>query len=221
MSWTVLTPIAKSTGRPQVSAQIKVSKNDDAKIVIFFSQMLYEEMRNPVVAVVSEGAGDHTGCVLIVFLQADEATSEPTFAFAKGPGGSSRITIPMLTGAPHKATTGAGCSVLEKTADHLVLRLPLAAWEAEGRPAQRQLAAPTAPAPRPAPPVPLRGEDNRIGVVAYLHSKGHKVEPLRNGRVQIDGEVHAPMQVLSKINSHRKQADLPPVDLGALNFDAA
>lgn len=208
MSWTVLKPLSNSNARPLVSAQVKVLKNGTVKVIIYLSGTLYDEVGSPGTAQIMEGDGEFHGCVRMQF-------GEGPFAFTGFVHGGGRVQIPLVQGAPNRETRTQQCQIIEQSQDGLTLRLPLAAWDEEAAPRSGQRAL---PAPTPAPSAPVRADDNRVDAIAYLKGKGHRIDQLNGGRMQIDGEVYTPDRVLARLNAHRRVADLPALVLADLRF---
>lgn len=211
MSWTVLKPVAASAGRPMVSAQVRVSLKGKATIVLFIAGTMHEEMASPDAMDVAVGSGEDAGCLRL------EGSQGGAFRLASGIGGSRRVTLPLIEGVAAKQTVSAACAVLEPPANPngggLVVRLPLAEWEASiVKPDHAALKASAHGL------APVRGADNKVDALAYLQTKGHTVQTLAGGRLQIDGEVHTPPQVLAKVNVHRRKADLPELTLADLRI---
>lgn len=204
MSWNKLAPIAKSTGRPMTSASIVVNKDGTPKISLVIAGSLHDEYGERTKLDIMAGEGEHAGALLLEF---NEAGAFDIKGFGKGGG---RVFLPIPAGLPTKPTTNTACRLGERTADTLVVHLPVAQWDVEIA-ARSHRPIPAAPAPvvpkRPGAP------ETTLDVVAYLAGKGVKCDRLAGNRFQLRGEVVALGQVLKVVNEHRKSSDLDPLSL--------
>lgn len=214
MSWSKLAPIAKSTGRPMASAAIVSNKSSGLKISVIFSASLLSEFGDRAQCDVSAGGGEHEGSLLIEFV---EDGPFKISLFGKGGG---RLFVPLTPAMAQQAAgqtwTNQPCRLGDRTADSLVLHLPVAGWFGGPRGA-----APKSPAPVPAPapadaarrPEPEEVEDDRLDVVAYLKAKGLSVQRLAAGRFMLSGQTTTLSGMLKQVNQIRDNAGLDPLPL--------
>lgn len=204
MSWETLTPLSAPRAAPMLSAQVRVLKNGQTKVNMFLSTFLVDEMGGGAAVTVQAGTDADAGKLRLVFGEGPFSVKD-VMRFA-------RLSIPVPAGVEARDTPTAPCRIIAKDvkARELVIELPLEAWRPPV-PVQRP-AAPAAGSNGSGPPSPARPLDP----VDYLRTKGHKVEPLAAGRLQVDGTVMTRGQVLSLINSHRAKADLDPLPHAAV-----
>lgn len=204
MSWNKLAPIAKSTGRPMVSASIVVAKSGDAKIHIVLSSSIHDEFGKRLKVDVSAGEGVDTGSLLIEF---DPAGAFEVKLFTKGGG---RLFVPVPEGVPRGAGSNQACILGARSNDSLVIKLPVETWSREIS-ARRPAAAASGggqdltPAPKPA----LNGQV--LDMVEYLSGKGVKISRLAEGRFALEGETVTAGAVLKMVNDRRTKAGLDPL----------
>jgi len=207
MSWTPLQPIAKSTGRPMVSAAVGVLKDGSAKITVYLSGMMHDECGARETCNALAGAAETAGQIKLDFLVKDGA-----FTLGKFANGGRRLTLPAFDGVPVRPTTTHPCRVVEKVKDSIVIALPLNAWAAEI--ASRDKAPAGAPAPKaPALAVAKTTADGPLDLVSYFNARGHTVHRLAGDRLSIDGEVYAKPAALARVNTLRAKAGLPALAL--------
>lgn len=200
MSWTKLSPILKSTGKPMASASIVVNKDGVPKVQLILAASLRDEFDEDK-ADVSAGSGDLLGSLLIEF-KPDGAFEVRNFV-----SGGGRIFLPIPEGIAAQAEPNHPCTMGEKTKESVVIRLPLEAWaKASAPPAAPKLRDPLDP-----PPPPVAPGTSRVDLVEYLRNRGVKISRLAEGRFSVDGETVTVGAVLKLVNKKRAAADLDPL----------
>ena len=119
-------------------------------------------------------------------------------------GGGRVHSIPVKAPVPDGARQQESCELVEKSKLEAIFILPLAAWEAQ---LNRPVLPPT-PKPAAPPPAPKQGP---IEAVVYLRAKGVKISNLAGDWWQLDGAKVPRMEVLARVNEHRRKADLKPL----------
>lgn len=203
MSWNKLAPIVATTGRPMTSASIVVNKDGVPKVSLVFSASIHEEYGERTRVDISAGGGEHKGSLLIEFTPAGDFEIK---LFGKGGG---RVFVPIGEGVPGKPASNQPCVLGERTADSLVVKLPVAEWDREINARVRTDRA--TPARPPSAAAPKVGNGKALDVVDYLTGKGVRIARLAGNRFQLNGETVLIGQVLKAVNDHRRAADLDPL----------
>lgn len=207
MSWTKLAPIAKSTGRPMASAAIVVNKDGVPKISLVLADSLHSEFgrRTKVDIAAGDAGSPHEGQLLVEFAKAGAFDIK---LFGKGGG---RVFVPAPEWLPAHPAANLPCTLGERTADSVVVKLPLDEWRRTiAARAPKAIAVGAGGADQPGGPTKA-GNGQPVDAVEYLAGKGVKISRLASSRFAVDGETKTMGEVLNLVNRHRKAADLDPL----------
>lgn len=202
MEWEDLDPIVKTV--PWAKAHITVNKDATPRLNLSLSEAMLNDIGHPKKANVQFGVRNGVCMVRLTF--------GPTGKFNVhdlSKGGARIHGIPVKAPAPDGCREAEPCEIETKTKTEAIIILPIEAWE-------KQLNQPLPPpppkpaAPRPAPQAP---QARAIDAVAYLRAKGVKISKMAGDWWMMDGNKVPRMEVLARVNEHRRHADLAPLGI--------
>lgn len=228
MNWHTISPI-KTTGYALAHAVVSsYGKGKSVRLTLSMSDLLGKEFDGVEVVEVQYGSGPNAGHVRIA-----SAVKHPEVESHRLLGGmknSRRVIVPVFEGLPNVAVSKHPCGIISQAKGEVILRLPLAEWEAEQSRTAKALenikaraanieATPvhvsidtTFVSPPPKKSTPPTSTGNSIDILKYLQTRGHKVSRLAEGAFfQVDGERKTKLEAVAMINEIRKKADLVAV----------
>lgn len=190
-AWKILPTFSKTSGRPMVSASLKQGKDGTVKLSLFLSVFIADALGNPDTVTLQVGEGEAYTDMRI--------TANGEHKLGKGPAGSRRITAPSYDGLPSCTTGNLPCRLITDKAGEVIIQLPVAEW---------WRTAATRPAPVITPKASPSPAGGKVDVIAFLETKGIKVQRLAEGRFLYDGNRVGMPEILGVVNAWRRKANL-------------
>jgi hypothetical protein len=199
MEWDELDPIVKTV--PWCKAWVTVNNDGLPRLNLSLSEATLNDVGRADKANVQVVVKDGKALVRIVFGPTGKFTVK-----ALELGGARIHNIPPKDPIPDGARDLEPCEVEKKEKGELILILPLDAWQA-------QLNRPVVLKPAPPPPPPPPPKQGPIEAVVYLRAKGVKCSKLAGDWWMLEGNRVPRMEVLARVNEHRRNADLKPLSI--------
>lgn len=201
MEWEDVDPIVKVV--PRVQAATYVNKDGKVRIRMFFSDTMLKECGEPKKANIQTGVDGDKLMIRLTWIASGKFSVSDL-----GRGGARILNIPCKAPGPDGARESEPCEVTHKDKASAIVILPLDAWKKQldtNTPARQ-------PARQVAASVPLASK-NIVEAVPYLRAKGVRIAKMSGDWWQIDGAKASRLDVLARINEHRRHADLKPLSV--------